>query len=52
MPPPFLFHVVLNSQPVEQEKRVRMRKEGEKSDYRQMASLEDTKESKEALHYL
>ena len=38
-------------QPVEQEKRLRMRKGGEENFKTQMASLEEPKESKEAMHY-
>ena len=33
-------------------KSMKMKKEGGKSDYRQMTSLEGAKESKEPLHYL
>lgn len=51
MSPSFLVNVVLSFQPVQwnKEKSVRMRKEGGKSDCRQMTSLEDPAESKEAL---
>ena len=33
-------------------KSMKMKKEGGKSDYRQMTNLEGAKESKEPLHYL